>query len=86
MTLKEIREIWEKHLDLHGIITKDGQVYVILQDSSRDWVLNRYFNIGVEENWQVSVDENRVDIYTIMAALTKEFKGEYPDKVNWIAP
>ncbi len=83
MKLKELREKWEKGLEVNlCVVTKYNEVLVILEDEGEDYVdskynLHRYFTIG--SNWDVSVDyvgEDKSLVMKIVSKHLEEFLGE----------
>lgn len=79
MTLEEIRGQWETKQKVMLVVTKQigsySSVFVILQASSEQYRLQRYFPIG--ENWNCSVDKQG-DLQKCLDGLTKHFLEVYP--------
>jgi len=72
--LKELREEWEKKLNIFGEIPiSDSSFIVILMNDSNDisplkeYHMHRYFKLG--DKWQISVDSRSTSLHDILAVM-----------------
>ena len=80
MTLKKLREKWEKGLiENLCVITIHDEVLVILEDDLLEnidldvkYYFHRYFKIG--DNWEISVDYKGEDEYVAMKLVSSYFE------------
>jgi hypothetical protein len=83
VTLKEVRELWEKSCGVPSLVVTKWEslffatIYVVLPvDNARRWCLNRYFQVG--DGWECSVDVYWKTLAECLAKLNDDLEEIYP--------
>ena len=74
-TLKDLRDTWERGLNVKAVISRPNTVLVILADEyvhyNRAFHLNRYFTITQKKLWTISVDLQNGSLENVYQTLSR---------------